>query len=192
MPITVLYVYVCVQVWKGRREDVCAGEGMRIREISFPMLFAVANIKPGRSKKTISENCYVCVPGWDRNQEVRIRKEAEYYTKGPLSLKGGTFSAQFSPLTEGMAWVKQMHALWKNFRFLLSAPSPFKTSRANPCLPLVLPTGLDSHIQGSKGKNRTLKGWGVCEKEEHHINSSLKGTAFFCISPIKCSPFSTL
>lgn len=30
---------------------------MRIRENSFLKLFAVANVKPVRSKKTISENC---------------------------------------------------------------------------------------------------------------------------------------
>ena len=74
---TALYMCVYVQGRKGRGrvEDVCAGSG------SFSMLFAVANVKPGRSKKTISRSCYISTPDCNRSQKVRLRKEAEYYTE---------------------------------------------------------------------------------------------------------------
>ena len=85
---TALYMCVYVQGRKGRGrvEDVCAGSG------SFSMLFAVANVKPGRSKKTISRSCYISTPDCNRSQKVRLRKEAEYYTKGILNFEMGHIS----------------------------------------------------------------------------------------------------
>lgn len=96
MPNTALYMYVCVQVWKGRRtvEGVCAGRGVRVRESSPSNLFAVAKVKPGKTKKTILGSCYVSAPGEDRDQEVTIRKEAGYYTKVILSIQRGHISCE--------------------------------------------------------------------------------------------------
>lgn len=73
------------------------------RDQLFSMLFAVANVKPDRGKKTISRSCYISTADWSRSQKVRISKEAEYYTKGILNFEMGHICCVAPTLTEDIA-----------------------------------------------------------------------------------------
>ena len=123
------------------------------------MLFAVAKVKPGRSKKTISGSFYISIPTWDRNQEVIIRKEPECYTKVILSYERGYISSAIPTFKRGCSLIQTDKCFMEEFEIsaigtLLSASTPPKTHQVNLDLPLVLPTEHGCYIHGSKSKNR--------------------------------------
>lgn len=142
---------------KGKESS--AGRGVEVRESSPSMLFAVAKVKPGRSKKTISGSCYISIPAWDRNQEVIIRKEPECYTKVILSYERGYISSAIPTFNRGCSLIQTDKCFMEEFEIsaigtLLSSSTPPKTHQVNLDLPLVLPTEHGCYIHGSKSKNR--------------------------------------
>lgn len=50
---------------------MCMGRGVGVKEGSPSMLFVVAKVKAGRSKKTISGSCNISIQGWNKNQELQ-------------------------------------------------------------------------------------------------------------------------
>lgn len=186
-------MYVCVQG--------CGRKG----KLSF-MLLALTNVKPGRSKKIISERCYISIPGWDRNQEVTIGKQPECYTKVTLSYKSEHISCVIPTFSRGHHLIQTSKCFMKLFQILaigshLPASTLSKTHQVNPDLPLVLPTECSCHIQASKSKDRTLKGGETCEKEGRVSYKSLSEShsflfcfsckAFFLLYPLDPQPASS-
>lgn len=82
-------------------DSVCMGRDVGEEESSPSMLFVVAKVKAGRSKKTISGSGYISIQGWNKNQEVAIREDPKCYTKVTLSYEKGHISCAISTFREG-------------------------------------------------------------------------------------------
>lgn len=108
-----------------RRVDVCPGWGVAVKKKkrSPSTAFAVAKVKPSRSKKTILESCYVSKPHWDRNQEV-IRKETEYHTKLILSFERGHISCAVPPFNRRHSLIQTNTWFMKEFQISTIGTSP--------------------------------------------------------------------